>query len=76
MNPERGSCKLFYRPNLVYTSINIRKKNKLIAHIYIGFNQTFDDKSYVSAEKHVHAIFLLTRTAPTSSQIVESDGLF
>ena len=50
------------RPNVVYTSINIRKI-KFIAYIYICVNQTLDEKSYISAKikavKHLHAVFLL-----------------
>ena len=51
------------RPNVVYTSINIRKI-KFIAYSYIHFNQNVDEKSDISAKieagKHLHAVFLLT----------------
>ena len=50
-------------PNVVYTSINIRKI-KFIAYIYIHFNQNVGKKSDVSikieAGTHLHAVFLLT----------------
>ena len=57
------ACKLCLRPNVVYTSINIRKI-KFISHIYIHFNQNVDEKSDIStkieAGKHLNAVFLLT----------------
>ena len=68
MNPKGvqvtgGSFKLCWQPNIVFTSINIRKV-KLIAYIYIPFNQNLDEKSYISAKieavKQLHAVFLLT----------------
>ena len=58
--PRRGSCKLCWRPNVVYTLINIRK-NQFTAYIYIHYNQTLDEKSYISAKieavKHFQAVF-------------------
>ena len=61
------------------TSINIRKI-KLIAYIYIHFNQNLQENFYISAKsgavKHQHAVFSANcGTAPTSNQIVESHGL-
>ena len=62
-------------------SLHFDKHQKKSIHclIYIRFNQNFDEKSYVSAKietvKHLCAIFLLTGTAPTSSQIAKNYGL-
>ena len=58
-----GSCKLCWRPIVVYTSINIRKI-KFIAYTYIRFYPEVDEKSVIKAKteagKHLHAVFLLT----------------
>ena len=73
--PRRGSCKLCQGPNVVYTSINIRKI-KFIAYIYIHFNQNVDEKSDISAKieagKHLNA----SLTSLTSNQLVETHSLF
>ena len=54
--PQRGLCKLCWGPNVVNTSINIRKI-KFIVYIYIQFNQN-DEKYDISAKievgKHLH----------------------
>ena len=59
MNPF--SYNFFQRPNVVYTSINIRKI-KFIAYIYVPFNQILDEKSYFTAKieavKHLHEILM------------------
>ena len=66
MNPKgvyvNLATRIKRRPNVVYTSTKI-KKIKLIAYIYIRFNQNMDNKSYISAKieavKHLHTVFLL-----------------
>ena len=79
METRRGSCKLCWRPNVVYISINIRKI-KFIAYICIRFNQKLDEKSYIRAK--IEAVNIYTQyfcncgTSPTSNKIVESHGFF
>ena len=61
MNPKGVHVNLV--PNVVYTSINIRKI-EFIAYIYIHFNQNVDEKFDISAKietgNYLHAVFLLT----------------
>ena len=51
--------------SVVYTSINFRK-NKLIAYIYIRFNQNLDEKSYISA--NIEAVSIYTHFLLSAEQ--------